>query len=341
MLHKYLEIVLPQHVKLRQNVVIRKKRTCLEFSVQNRSLSFESTPEMVKYVCRLLDKKSQRPIDWSEVQYKDEVVPLFESLLVHGFVEECSIDLKKGEISGDNFIGLLMDFIDKKSHYHLRKMKVMPDLLEGTLEKHIAYGWLIETFFFTVYANWHISPLLDLCRNELEYNFWKDFLKDESSHWKIYKLMFKELGVGLECVKRVAPLRGTHNFVKSLRQLSSKSIFSYASTLNFLEQPPQAEEIDEDKLCSSLINNYGFSRKAVLPFWRHSVNNGTHQHDILGSVVLNKCHKLSAEEKNTVFRDVDNVLNRIKLWYDDIYSTYSVLAKARRRFKKIGLSYEF
>jgi hypothetical protein len=77
-------------------------------------------------------------------------------------------------------------------------------------------------------------------------------------------------------------------------------MYQYAALLFMMEQPPQAETIEDDSLYGPLVKYYGLPIEAMMPLWNHTHYNEESFHNDIWFNVLRSKHCYTLEEKNKI-----------------------------------------
>jgi pyrroloquinoline quinone (PQQ) biosynthesis protein C len=174
--------------------------------------------------------------------------------------------------------------------------------------------WLIENYYYTRSAPYHIGPVLAHQHTDFERKVWQRFLVDESWHWKIYRPAFSELGVSMRQLDSDEPHCATVHFVDTLHRIATASPIAYAAAMTFIEEPPLADSMNDDDLSQALMHHHGLSRKAVRPLWWHATENRNAGHSALGPIVLSQRRVLSRIDFDDAVKAVDDIIDAVSCW---------------------------
>ena len=234
--------------------------------------------------------------------------------------------ISRAEPAGDAKIPALDAVAAIKDCIYARAQAAFPEghrfdrFLSGQLTGRIR-RWLIENYRYTRSATYHISPVLDHVHTEFQRGVWQRFLADESSHWKIYRPAFSELGIEMSEVDQSRIDPGTKHFVDTLRGISAHSSIGYAAAMMFIEEPPLTDAMKDDQLGVALMRHHGLSYKAVRPLCWHATENRTAGHSALGPIVLSHRGALSDQELGTALEAVTKTIDAVSYWQHSILGT--------------------
>lgn len=192
------------------------------------------------------------------------------------------------------------------------------ELIDGRCDRETVTAWLIENYYYTKSAAYHIPPVLRHDMTGQEQALWSRFLKDESWHWRIYRPALAQLGLSTADLDNRTPHPATTRFIELLHTISSRSPIAYAAAMNYIEKPPTAADADSDPLYSSLQRHYGFTARAIRPLWWHATENQSAGHSDLGSVVISNRHTISIRDHDAAMAAVGDIVQCTRDWHDQV-----------------------
>lgn len=310
---------IPRVAKLMPGATLEINKDNIVISNEFSSYTLEHDAPLISVLARVLQGKLRAD---KLTRYKQEIHDLLFRLVCQGLIcdatEPCSWEL----CSGLNAVPLIVREIDAECLRTAGTYEGLNPIMNGTASRLQVIGWLLENFHFTRLATYHIPPVLNHTKNKRQYDYWHHFMKEEATHWKIYKHAFTELGWDIEEAKTITPLAPTQAFVDFLQKSAAANQYIYAAILLFVERPPDVETVEEDELFSILFKKYGFTRKAVMPLWIHSCLNEKLNHDSLGAEVISSKKLFRKEELAQLRTAIRDIITVTLQWYKGIHEGY-------------------
>lgn len=247
---------------------------------------------------------------------------LLDVLVLHGLVDDRRGLERAGGCSGVNMIGRVLDHLDAVNQRLFAADNPLMGLIEGTEPDDVARGWLLESFFYTSQAEWHIEPVLAHPMPAEDRRRWGALFDEERTHWRIYRRLFRELSWDIESRRRMEPLASTRAFIASLRQQAERSELAYAGVLMITEQPPEVDALAKDPLFWSMCLHYRYSEAAIRPLFEHACENGRNGHQELPARVFARHPWIADADAERVLDGVTRTVEALAAWYVDLGRRY-------------------
>lgn len=107
--------------------------------------------------------------------------------------------------------------------------------IAGEFSVATAVKWLVENYYYTKSASYHVAPVLEHDMDPEERELWRRFLKDESWHWRIYRPALSQFGLTYAKLDARDPLPPTRHLITTLHSIAEKSPIAYAAAMIFIE----------------------------------------------------------------------------------------------------------
>lgn len=217
-----------------------------------------------------------------------------------------------------NTVVTILDKIYEETLVHFSVRSAIDRLIAGELDAASAVKWLVENYYYTKSASYHVAPVLrhEMCPKERE--LWLRFLKDESWHWRIYRPALHQFELTYAELDARDPLPPTRHLIETLHSIADKSPVAYAASMIFIEKPPLWTDLHSDPLYTSLMKFYGFSQAAVRPLWWHATENLSAGHSALGVVVISHRRTLSLHQVDEAVAAVRDTIHAVSEWHEGI-----------------------
>jgi len=319
--------------RLRSDVAVELLRDSVQFCSKTRGVRVAGSSEACDCVLTALNFRGEAGNDAriAAVQEQEAVVrALFREGLV---LDERSLITDEG-CSGWNFLGELIDHVDRTLLEGFCSHPVLNGLVKGSEPAPVAAGWLLENFLFTSSAQYHITPLAD--REVGTTRRWSTFLAEERNHWRLYGALFLESGWWLEGRRKLLPLSSTLTFISLLREFAEQDELCYAAALMITEQPPDVDDLECDPLFGSMCRNYKFSRNSIEPLFRHVCENGRNGHFELPTQVFSEVSWLPRSTATKILTSVSRLGEVLQQWYVEMGEFYGSSPDAAPRLSRDG-----
>lgn len=192
------------------------------------------------------------------------------------------------------------------------------EIVRGSASRKQVIAWLLAMFSFTKSAIDHLGEAQAHASGAVDRKRWCNLLSEEQHHWKIYRNIFQECGLDIDILVHMPVEGAVREFVENLKSAARKSPYHYAALLYAIEQGPMHANLDEDPFFSCLIQHYGFSRRAVLPLFQHTVANETLGHSEIWFDVLKEKNWYSTEMAEDVVRHARHSVQLAGKWYEEV-----------------------
>jgi hypothetical protein len=315
-------------LEVHPDVTVEFEKRGIKFVSNTKEIYLDRTWSNVETVCSILGvDDSCRPL---LVNQSPSVYELLDALISNGMLFDSTPQDEAGTSSGLNLLVNVFNHIDQCLLKEFEDNNVLMGLCEGKETSEVAAGWLLESFFYTLSAPWHIEPILRHKTSETNQKLWENLLFEERQHWRIYTNVFAENKWDFSKKISLGPLPSTRNFLALLRNQATHSEIAYASLLVLIEKPPVANSLNEDPLYSSLCENYGYTNSSIFPLFQHSKENGR-WHSSLPARILSAQKSIKDDEVQYVLDSVAALIKALSEWYQEIGSYYSNQSLASSR----------
>jgi hypothetical protein len=233
-------------------------------------------------------------------------------------------------------VGVIMEKVRCLSTQIFAGNAVLAGLADGSEPTEVATGWLLESYFYTALAEWHIGPVLNHPLGLEERLHWLAFYEEERTHYRIYQELFQEMGWDSGARLRMQPMDETFGFISTLRDQSKKSSPAYAGVILLMEQALDAKSLEADPLFGVLCKQYGFSRKAIRPLFEHSRANGSNGHSELGAQIMARRPWIPSIEAEEILGGIDRLVQALDAWYQALGRNYRNPAFFGSRFREVS-----
>jgi pyrroloquinoline quinone (PQQ) biosynthesis protein C len=312
-------VLLPQRVRLHPATQVRDTPAGLRLERNETILTVSMPPAARDALLRALDERGAGmataglSVAWRQ---------LLEKLAAAGML----VAAGEAEPTGDEVPALValatvLDTIHAQTRAVFATDHPVNRLIAGELTQDVAVRWLVENYYYTRGASYHVAPVLDHVMSESERALWARFLKDEAWHWRIYRPAFGQFRLSFAELDAREPRPSTRHFVRTLHSIARTSPIAYAATMIFIEKPPLWTDVDSDPLYTSLMRCYGFSPAAIRPLWWHATENATAGHSALGAVVISNRETVGRRELATALNAVRDTICAVGAWQADILSS--------------------
>lgn len=237
--------------------------------------------------------------------------------------------------SGFNLIALLLDEIDRLQEAVLLGNRLITGIAAGKVSERATKGWILESYFYTSSARRHISPVLEHPLDAFERCLWEEFLKEEATHWRIYRKVFQFLGWDWNLRANLEANAATNAFIDTLAAMARISPYAYSAGLMFIEQTPVAATLEDDDLYGGLVKHYGFPHWAVNPMWIHANLNQDLGHETLGQTMVSRKPLFEAKELSGIRAALADLFSATAWMLDSILGDYGDAAHSDRRFSAL------
>lgn len=327
-----LVLPLPGRPRFREGVRFAIVDGQLQVTKGSRGVGFEGPAPVLDSVVADLSgatlAEGERSLETPGVRAAREGI--VRELVGNGLVFDADAPAGLDGCSGINLVGPMLDHLDMIAEARLANVPLMDALTGGTLSLPVVHGWLLENFYYTLYAPHHISPVLSHSMPDGLRRRWETFLAEERTHWKIYKPAFRELGWAIDQLAQGSPIAATAQYTGCLRRLASTSPYAYAAAMSFIERLPEADTVEADPLYGALKRHYGVSDRAIAPLWWHALENGPTGHTMLGATAIGSRPYFDRADIAAVLDAGQDIIESIALWYAGMLEFYTSAEGERR-----------
>jgi len=246
---------------------------------------------------------------------------LLERLANAGMLVSAQPCVASGPIPAVDALSAVHDAIYDETLLALGAEHVLNRMITGSLAANAGKAWLVENYYYTKSAAYHIAPVLGHEMEINERNLWSRFLKDESWHWRIYRPALTQFGLSFSSLDQGEPHRATQRFVNVLRDAALAGPTVYAAVMIFIEKPP-LDDLESDQLFGSLLRHYGFTADGIKPLWWHATENLKAGHSDLGAAVITNRGALGRGEVDGMVSAARTIVREVSKWNTEILGAY-------------------
>jgi hypothetical protein len=207
-------------------------------------------------------------------------------------------------------------------------------LFNGTAEKHVVDGWLIESYHFIRGASARLSYAAANAADERIRQIFTHHSVEEYDHYKFFAESLRRRGFDPLIVDQVGPLPTTRAVIDMARYAARTDCLAYAACSGLLEST--GSDAGKARSFYSAVSG-NFDKEAtdfVAPMLQHidldeAYEHGSVMRDVLAGVPL-----ILADRADSIVQLAHLFKEILEFWFEDIVRTYHLKPVDRRALRR-------